>query len=592
MKLVIKEYISTLKESGELDELIPDLLLNMGITPLSKAQIGVRQYGVDISAIGVDPEDGKKKLFLITAKEGDITRKDWDGGSVQDVRPSLDEIKDVAIPLLTDPNHQKLPKKIIVTTNGEMHQNVENNWKGYKKSNTTNNIEYEFWGIDKLTLLIDEYFLNEYLFPEDSQNLFRKTLALLDDSNYDLRDYFRFVDKILNSSNMPVSKGTKGDKERRKRIRLLNLSINIIHSWGLSENNILSVYKCGEGLILKLYSWLLENDLLKRKGTVGEFSKLLSTYNEISGDLVEKISPNFEVKGGLFQSDQTKFDYPIICFEVLGIIATVGLLNLNLAHFFKDESYRLGAVELAHEMIKLINTNPGCLNPVYDEHAIDIGLGLLLFHQLNMNESVSIWIENLLERLKFSISVKQFYPISSDSYFDLVEREYSEEVDHDRFLYLSTLIPMLLFWMVINEEEQFYTNQISEWNKAFSDLELQLWLPEENSENFLLKGNIQSETGTALVSIIFPEDFNDLGVLADDISKFSIEPNKFQSIEIGLPSFIFMSSRHYRNPICPFFYLSLIDLQKIERVCKGMKQDGNRCSRVIKSGHYCYQHKS
>jgi len=157
MKLVIKEYISTLKESGELDALIPDILLNMGIKPLSKAQRGVRQYGVDISAVGIDPEDGKKKLFLITVKEGDITRNDWKGGSLQDVRTSLDEIKDVAIPLLTDPSHQKLPKKIIVSTNGEMHQNVENNWKGYKKSNETSKIEYDFWGIDKLTLLIDEW---------------------------------------------------------------------------------------------------------------------------------------------------------------------------------------------------------------------------------------------------------------------------------------------------------------------------------------------------------------------------------------------------------------------------------------------------
>ncbi|HYX05602.1 MAG TPA: DUF5763 domain-containing protein [Bacteroidales bacterium] len=414
---------------------------------------------------------------------------------------------------------------------------------------------------------------------------------MIDDSNYDLRDYFRFVDTILNSSIMPVSKDSKGDEERRKRIRLLNLSINIIHSWGLSEDNLLSVYKCSEGLILKLYSWLLENDLLKRKGTVAEFSKILSTYNEISGSLIEKIEPSFEVKGGLFQHDQTKFDYPIVCFEVLGIIATVGLLNLNFAHFFKDESYRLGAVDIAQKIIKLINSNPGCLNPVYYEHAIDIGLVLLLFHQLNMKKSISTWIDNLLERLKFTTSAKRFYPISSDSYFDLVEREYSEEVDHDRFLYLSTLIPLLLFWLFVIEEKQLYEDQIAEWNQAFSDLELQLWLPEKNSESFILKGNVNSETGTALVSISFPEDFNDLGVLAEDILNVDINPSDFKTIELGLPSIILMASRHYRNPICPFFYLSLINPQNINRVCKGTKKDGERCSRIIKSGHYCYQHK-
>ncbi len=65
MRLVIREYLSMLKESGELDALLPDLLLSMGITPLSKAQVGVRQHGVDVAGVGPDPEDENiVKLFL------------------------------------------------------------------------------------------------------------------------------------------------------------------------------------------------------------------------------------------------------------------------------------------------------------------------------------------------------------------------------------------------------------------------------------------------------------------------------------------------------------------------------------------------
>ncbi len=54
MKLVIREYLSMLRESGELDALLPDLLLSMDIEPISKAQVGVRQYGVDV-APGSEP---------------------------------------------------------------------------------------------------------------------------------------------------------------------------------------------------------------------------------------------------------------------------------------------------------------------------------------------------------------------------------------------------------------------------------------------------------------------------------------------------------------------------------------------------------
>ena len=87
-----------LKESGELDSLLGDLLLSMGIEPISRAQIGVRQYGVDLAAVGPDPEDGvTKKLFLFTIKSGDINRSSWDAGK-QGVRSSLNEIIDVYIP--------------------------------------------------------------------------------------------------------------------------------------------------------------------------------------------------------------------------------------------------------------------------------------------------------------------------------------------------------------------------------------------------------------------------------------------------------------------------------------------------------------
>ena len=75
MKILLREYLAKMRELGELDVLVADLLLNMQIEPLSKPQPGVRQYGVDIPAIGKDPHDGIQKLFLITTKPGDITRR-------------------------------------------------------------------------------------------------------------------------------------------------------------------------------------------------------------------------------------------------------------------------------------------------------------------------------------------------------------------------------------------------------------------------------------------------------------------------------------------------------------------------------------
>jgi hypothetical protein len=123
LKLIIKQYLSLLKESGELDSLLPDLLLSMGIEPISRPQIGPRQYGVDVTAVGND-ENGKKTFFIFTIKQGDIGRSDWDG-TPQSVRPSLVEIKEVYIPTHIEKKYQGLPKKIILCTGGEKKQEIE-----------------------------------------------------------------------------------------------------------------------------------------------------------------------------------------------------------------------------------------------------------------------------------------------------------------------------------------------------------------------------------------------------------------------------------------------------------------------------------
>ena len=112
MKLIIREYLSLLKESKELDRVLPDLLLMMGIEPISHAQVGVRQYGVDVAAVGEYKDEGNI-LLLFTIKKGDLGRSDWDFNE-QSIRQSLDEIKDVYLECHIRPEHLTLKKKIMV----------------------------------------------------------------------------------------------------------------------------------------------------------------------------------------------------------------------------------------------------------------------------------------------------------------------------------------------------------------------------------------------------------------------------------------------------------------------------------------------
>ena len=161
MKLIIREYLSLLKESKELDKLLPDLLLMMGIEPISHAQVGVRQFGVDIAAVGEYRKEGNS-LFIFTIKQGDLGRSDWDVNK-QSIRQSLNEIKDVYLDSHIRPEHSTLKKKIILCTGGNLKQEIQQNWKGYvSKNSIEGKVEYEFWGGDKLSLLIEYMIKNRF----------------------------------------------------------------------------------------------------------------------------------------------------------------------------------------------------------------------------------------------------------------------------------------------------------------------------------------------------------------------------------------------------------------------------------------------
>ena len=68
MKLIIKDYISSLNEEIGLNDLIPKLYLLNGYTIVNNAQKGVRQNGVDILA------EKNGCPHLITIKQGNIKR--------------------------------------------------------------------------------------------------------------------------------------------------------------------------------------------------------------------------------------------------------------------------------------------------------------------------------------------------------------------------------------------------------------------------------------------------------------------------------------------------------------------------------------
>ena len=170
MKLILKEYLASLKERDELDAILPDLLSQMGLVVFSTPRRGIKEYGVDIAAVGSIGE-GEEKVYLLSVKAGNLTRETWNGASNQVLRPSLDEILDSYIPARVPPEHKNKPIEICLCFGGEVHSGIRQEVTGYTSRNSTSNIQFSEWNGDKIAEFILQYFLNEELAPEKYRSL-------------------------------------------------------------------------------------------------------------------------------------------------------------------------------------------------------------------------------------------------------------------------------------------------------------------------------------------------------------------------------------------------------------------------------------
>jgi len=547
MKLIIKEYLSLLKESKELDSLIPELLLAMGHEVISKPQIGVRQFGVDVASIGVD-EDGIKKVFLFTIKEGDFGRADWDNG-LQAVRPSLNEILDSYIPQKISSEYQALVKKIVLATGGDKKQEIDDNWNGFIIINSKENkIEFDFWGGDKLALLIEKYIFNEFVIPSEQRSLFRKTLALIGDVDYDLSDYYQFLDEILFQNKLEE----KSDKKILKALRLIFLALNIVDFWATNEDNLKKSLYASERTLLNVYDFLAKNNFKKKKQLNIIFNKINKKHLTIQEKYFKKILPAVKVKQGLSLYGGDFLQESLILFEQLGIMSMYGNFYYTMLCSSEDDVNYSDYMKIKDTVKLLIQNNKGLYNPVYEEHIIDISLTLHLLELWNEIEFIDKWIYDLLSHIDFACNQGKYFPIDTNNFEDLVELNIGEAKDKKEYITTSILLPTLAFWCVKLGLLENYKYIVHLTKNMYKETTLQVWFPDKDTNQYIYREKASIESGYVFAPIQIKDSIsefpNTIKLLVDKTYLIELE-------DISNPIFYLLSSRHFRMPLFPHFFI-------------------------------------
>lgn len=551
MKLIIREYLASLRERGELDVVLPDLLSQLGLTVFSRPSRGTRQDGVDVAAVGA--MDGQEeRVFLLSIKPGDLSRRDWNGDSAQALRPSLHEIVDSYIPNRLPPEHREKHIVVCVVLGGDVHETVRPLLSGFIQQNTRQGLSFEEWNGDKLANLIQSSFLREDILPVGARSLFRKSLAMIDEPNISFQKFSELVNLLAGSQ------GTD-DRQCVTAMRQIAICLWIMFAWAREAENMESAYLSGERALL--HAWDVVRALEGRPPRVREqvreaFYSIFTAYTHISDEyLTKNIVPGANKLHALSAAvaGSSAVDISLRMYEVLGRLASAGLWAAwgasRESEGSSERADALNKVEAISALImSVIENNPALILPIKDDQAIDVSLALTLMALGSSNQDyMRGWLDEMMGRAAFTLDTNGPYPSVLDRY-DLLLRHPQSNSDEYRknATKASILYPIVALWACLLEADETFAGVSNIQSSRLAHSTFQLWFPDVGSELHLYKGD--QPHGSVLADLSLHSCQGYLETVRREV-RSSMRLEELSAVREGWWPIVTVACRHYRVPV-------------------------------------------
>ncbi|MFI5452257.1 hypothetical protein ACHMWN_08880 [Pedobacter sp. UC225_61] len=557
MRLILAEYINSLKEDGELDKVLQDILRANGVEIFSRPERG-RQFGVDIYAVGKDFTDGnKRKVFLITVKQGDLDRRNWDA-EVNSVRQSLDEIREVFVKNNLAPQHKRLPIKIVVAYNGLIKQSLQQNWVGY--TNQHPEFDFALWESDFFVGQFQDKLLNESGFSNNLRSSIRKTIIHLENRDYKLGDFVNVLDLLCNNFRIATSK-----KAKIKVLKEMRLVVTMVLKYCEESDNLLHSVNCSEKYILMLWSLFVGGtpESIYAKEVVEGFHLHLETLGKYNN----KFSFLCEIKDGLGRSVSDSLSYNTVVYEQLGIWCETGLFLLQMYEFLVNgdnekaklaaDIYLEKAKIIASEAIGLVNSNSIFYTPRFDDQLIEIHLLLMLLYKLGLKQQAIHILQGLHKNIAEAFAFTKIYPAFRDLR-TVSELEANTDVRFKHDYNSSYLYTLLIEWSIVLNSSRLYKSFKSVKDTLLKDISLLLWFPDLETEAKIYTENANDDSGYALSGIDLPESMEEYKLLLEEEYKNNCFEKDFTFIKESYWAVGLIASRHFRTHIFPHYWRTFL----------------------------------
>lgn len=563
--LIVREYLSSLKEDKELDYLFPILLSLMGfrIIQTAKESKGQSQYGKDIIAVGKDDNGVEYKWYfeLKGYSDKDITQANYfkpDG-----IRESIIEARDTAFTDSSIIGFNELPKKIVIVHNGVLKTNIRNTFEGFITREFKEG-EFERWDIYYLTDLFSEFFFNENLLSDPTSNkLLKKTLAFLDSPDNDYKEFKELVTIQFDK----VSK-VKG-RALKKLFATLNLLNSIIFHYSKENDYLVPAKECSKFLILKTWHWILENNLDSKKVIIKEFKKLLYSQLQIFNAYFRKTYSVARLENGLFFEGGNFFEeigYPLRCFEYIDD----SIYYCRLRNTVFESKNPLSIVNKQKDLIiELIENNNGFYRPLLDNHSIPIIQLFIFFLENNSLRKKDVqflgkYLHQVVNDIKINKLRNNRLPELYNKIDLLIEFVATKKKPKEYCDTSSVLLAILLELSVVFKSELIFKEILSIVDEKLSLQIVSIDSSKYDIEQLLFEKHLHQEY---FVDCIERVD-NGLKLLKDDANfeKFRTliigkkeMPKEYKTDKLGLSCLRYLAHSYFKNELLPEEWRTLIE---------------------------------
>lgn len=442
---IVKQYVASLKEDGELDYIFPLLLERMGYRLLStpKRSKGQSQYGRDV--VATRAVKGRNTLFLFELKgfrahditDRTLTEKD---GIMDSLKASkYTKYRDASIPGLS-----KFDRKYVFVHNGGVDANALLTWNDFVQSEFPDE-NLERWDLEKLTALFSDYLFDETLLTDDeSYRLFKKALVLLDAEGNDYSDLVKLVD-------LQVAKIEAREKDSPRALlnffATLRLIASMVYFYSKEADNLYPAKFCIDTVVLKTWAWILRGKREKKKTIIKHFNSLVLLQLQIYEAYINKIIRFTAFNKGLygFESSDTEFVfYPLRCYDFQADLIYFYFLSEAYSNFPKSEIHNRMEI-----LKRLIKNNNACTTPLLDTHSIPILMVFryLCFHRETKEDDKFIveYVMNIIINLFSRYSRQEMWPEMNGNRMALAKSLYKKS---DDYCCSSSLLLLVIFELV------------------------------------------------------------------------------------------------------------------------------------------------